>query len=639
MNFDLRANLNWLKPVSSWFFDRTQWLYPLYATFIFIVAVFVLHQAYIKGEFEALLAFGLGPSLLMILLALLIIQLGFTSTQLSHVSFDRVTQVGLIWITGFAGAALINGLASLIYPLINSQFEKKKILSASFNSLHNAGMFALSIYFSGKIYVSLGGSIPLVSLTVEDFSYALVVFLSMQFFNVTFMFFKTLIAFGRILEKPDWLALAIEFSATMIALLFALIHNNAELSVSLLFVIFLLSTFYCVKHLNSLTSSLTFRIEQIMSLRSIAKAISSSLILRDVTQKIYQECCQMFNFREFYFGVLDEKTCLIKYEIGRPLKNEKLISSEEVTHHLLAKVIKERQPLYLPSFSNCSADESILIKENQNEGSFIGVPIHFDNEILGVISLESELNHSFSQSDFNFVRALANHAGIAIKNAVLFQKSEERKDELEQKVRYRTEQIEAQKRALSDLNSHLEIANQQKDELLENLKRTAEELELQCRQDALTGLYNRRHVDGYLEHELERVKRSKGTFSLALLDIDYFKRVNDEFSHSVGDETLKVVAGLLTSHVRSMDMVARIGGEEILICLPDTNKKDAVLLCDRLRLVIQNYDWQSVAEGLELTVSLGVAEFDPAQSTDLLIKRCDVKLYQAKHYGRNRVCS
>ena len=215
----------------------------------------------------------------------------------------------------------------------------------------------------------------------------------------------------------------------------------------------------------------------------------------------------------------------------------------------------------------------------------------------------------------------------------------ERKEQLEQKVRDRVADIERQGTALVEVNRALEAANRRQEELVRSLQATSEELERQNREDALTGLFNRRHMDQFLHREHERAQRQQLPLSVAMIDIDHFKTVNDTFSHQVGDAVLKTMASNLVAKVRALDLVARYGGEEILLCMPDTGVDEAAGVCERARAAIAAHDWSVIAPGLHLTASFGLAQATPDGGVAELLRDCDRKLYEAKHAGRNQVRS
>jgi diguanylate cyclase (GGDEF)-like protein/PAS domain S-box-containing protein len=160
-------------------------------------------------------------------------------------------------------------------------------------------------------------------------------------------------------------------------------------------------------------------------------------------------------------------------------------------------------------------------------------------------------------------------------------------------------------------------------------------LEQQANTDPLTGLFNRRSFTSFCEHEFLRANRYFQPFSLMIIDIDLFKAVNDTYGHLVGDEVIKRVAKICHEHIREADVLARIGGEEFAILLPDTDIDSAYILAERLRQVQQQYD-EPLAP--PITISIGVATIHPQDKTfSELFKRADKALYSSKNSGRNSV--
>ena len=182
-------------------------------------------------------------------------------------------------------------------------------------------------------------------------------------------------------------------------------------------------------------------------------------------------------------------------------------------------------------------------------------------------------------------------------------------------------------------------ANQDKTRLLDRLREQSEAYERQAREDALTGLPNRRVFDEALAREFSRQQRSGHPLCLVVLDIDHFKTVNDRFSHSVGDQVLKEVGHLLRSACREGDLPARLGGEEFALLLGDTTAAEAEQLCGRLQTLFHNrQDWGGV-QGLSVTFSAGLvqARNDDNRALDLY-QRADHALYRAKSSGRDVTC-
>ena len=167
------------------------------------------------------------------------------------------------------------------------------------------------------------------------------------------------------------------------------------------------------------------------------------------------------------------------------------------------------------------------------------------------------------------------------------------------------------------------------------LYRLKEEFRRQAATAPLTGLYNRRYFVEHAEKEFNRAKRHNHDLSLISLDIDYFKRINDTYGHLVGDSVLKALSNRLLPLIRREDIIARIGGEEFSIHLPNTSKNTALRIAERLRLEIDNAHLHGEVKA---TISLGVAGFDAeTEGFDEMFKCADNALYQAKKAGRNRV--
>lgn len=161
--------------------------------------------------------------------------------------------------------------------------------------------------------------------------------------------------------------------------------------------------------------------------------------------------------------------------------------------------------------------------------------------------------------------------------------------------------------------------------------------------DALTGLFNRSHILERLKTEVQRASRYHEFVSIIMIDIDYFKKINDTFGHLTGDAVLKMVANLLKTTVRDVDIVGRYGGEEFIIICPNTDQHGSKILGDRIRQNILQHDFEIPEKILKVTLSLGICSSIPASSEniELFITRhialADRALYQAKTSGRNRV--
>ncbi|MDJ0761870.1 MAG: GGDEF domain-containing protein [Myxococcota bacterium] len=156
-------------------------------------------------------------------------------------------------------------------------------------------------------------------------------------------------------------------------------------------------------------------------------------------------------------------------------------------------------------------------------------------------------------------------------------------------------------------------------------------------EDPLTGLNNRRTLETQLARKFAQAKRNKLPLTVAIADIDYFKRVNDTFFHQVGDEVLKIVAQIFTDNLREYDVVSRYGGEEFVVLLYDTSLEAGTRICERIRRAIETYEWQKLAVGLTVTISFGLSINNRFDHHEKMLSFADKKLYEAKQNGRNQI--
>ncbi|HKD14283.1 MAG TPA: diguanylate cyclase [Candidatus Angelobacter sp.] len=213
------------------------------------------------------------------------------------------------------------------------------------------------------------------------------------------------------------------------------------------------------------------------------------------------------------------------------------------------------------------------------------VPLILFGEKLGILALDSASKNSFDVEDVQPLESVADICAAAIQNANYF----------------------ARMRQLAYI-------------------------------DGLTGIHNRRYFEMRIVEELERASRFQGRMSVIMVDIDHFKRLNDEFGHLLGDEVLRVVAGLLKQQLRKVDMVCRYGGEEFAVVVPETTGENVVTVAEKLRRQVETHPFPGVPR--PVTISCGVAEYPVHGSTrDEVVAAADSALYMAKQGGRNRVAA
>jgi diguanylate cyclase (GGDEF)-like protein len=162
----------------------------------------------------------------------------------------------------------------------------------------------------------------------------------------------------------------------------------------------------------------------------------------------------------------------------------------------------------------------------------------------------------------------------------------------------------------------------------------ARKLEQLATIDKLSGLYNRMKIENYCEMEIDKVKRYNEVFSVILIDIDYFKEINDDYGHNIGDRVISSISKILQSSIRRVDYVGRWGGEEFLILLPKTTAQQAFQIAEKIRITIMEEDFSPAQN---ITISAGITEYMQGDTTEKIIQRADEELYKAKESGRNQI--
>ncbi|WP_127477565.1 sensor domain-containing diguanylate cyclase [Sulfurivermis fontis] len=250
-------------------------------------------------------------------------------------------------------------------------------------------------------------------------------------------------------------------------------------------------------------------------------------------------------------------------------------------------------------------------------GSLISLPIKASGEVLGVLNVSHPHAEFFTEAQERSLVIFANFLGQMLVNNRLL-------NSMENMVRERTRQLE---QALADA---------------EALKRRYAELSVI---DELTGLHNRRFFFPESRSALARSLRYKKGFCLLLLDIDHFKGINDVHGHNLGDEVLRRCAELLRQQVREVDVLARFGGEEFIIAVPDTELEGAKQLAERIRAAVKDTEFNIDGRRIKVTVSIGIAcllaqdKADAQIILERLISEADQALYFGKHNGRDKACA
>jgi diguanylate cyclase (GGDEF)-like protein len=191
--------------------------------------------------------------------------------------------------------------------------------------------------------------------------------------------------------------------------------------------------------------------------------------------------------------------------------------------------------------------------------------------------------------------------------------------------------------ANSELEERVRSRTTELAEALQREQRLSAQLAELTVRDALTGLHNRRHMDDTIDRMFRYAVRSGHPLSIAIIDLDDFKRVNDRYTHLVGDQVLRESAAVLEGSIRGSDELVRMGGEEFALLMPGTSLKEAMTVCDRIRATLEAHPWHSIVEGISVTASFGVATTGTAREVSELVRAADEQLLRAKRSGKNRV--
>ncbi len=175
--------------------------------------------------------------------------------------------------------------------------------------------------------------------------------------------------------------------------------------------------------------------------------------------------------------------------------------------------------------------------------------------------------------------------------------------------------------------------------LQDELKKKNAELQELSGIDQLTGVSNRRRFMEFFDREFFRSRRHRNELSFAIFDVDFFKQINDRFGHLVGDAVLVQIVRMIEKSIRLSDIIGRYGGDELIVLLPQTDLEGALLLAERIRTQIENFEFPGATQAIKITASAGVGTYPHIAATkvDELLQKADEALYRAKAYGRNRI--
>ncbi|MBN2363675.1 sensor domain-containing diguanylate cyclase [candidate division WOR-3 bacterium] len=324
-------------------------------------------------------------------------------------------------------------------------------------------------------------------------------------------------------------------------------------------------------------------------INDLADKFVRSIYFKDVIEIFTVKLRETFNYEDFLIVLVDKYSVVTHTKSGNNIFFcDRLGTDFSLSPRSIARlVIKKNISLNETNFQkNTSVSRFILHPDDGsvNVMSFLAAPVPSKEEPCGAVFLMSNYLNNYEKKDSELLEVFARLLGAAISRAKLY-----------------------------------------------------EEKERLSLKDGLTGLYNHRYFQELLDEEISRCSRTTSSLSLLIMDIDFFKKINDAFGHRTGDTVLTGISSYLANSVRKFDSVARYGGEELTVILPECPYKEAVMISEKLRQGIESLEWQDQnGVPFKVTVSIGVSSYPlRAQTKEDLIEDADESLYSAKEGGRN----
>jgi diguanylate cyclase (GGDEF)-like protein len=341
----------------------------------------------------------------------------------------------------------------------------------------------------------------------------------------------------------------------------------------------------------SVNQALNERVLELYTLYNVSRTLSMTLQLNELFDLSMNVLAETLNLNQFCLMLLDESTgkLVIQASHGMPQEIGKpgMACMED---GISWKVARGGKAVLINDISQ--EKKFFYFKGSKiREGSYLGVPLmKRDGQVLGVLNAHKSRAHAFKDADLRLFESVAEHVAIAIDNALIYKQTREL-----------------------------------------------------MHRDELTNLYNRRYFFERFDREIYRADRYHHPISLLMVDIDHFKLINDAHGHLAGDAALRRLARILEKRLRKADLLARYGGEEFLALLPETNKKGALCVAEKLRAEVERTDFAAdlgASQPVHFTVTIGVASMpQDTENGKTLLDLADKALYFGKARGRNQVCA
>jgi diguanylate cyclase (GGDEF)-like protein len=335
--------------------------------------------------------------------------------------------------------------------------------------------------------------------------------------------------------------------------------------------------------------SLRRKLQVLQTLNEVVQAINSSLKPKEILNTIMEKAAELIMAEGWSVLLINEGTNELVFEAASGKAGKKLLGMRlKIGQGVAGWVAHYGKPLIVPDVAKDPRFYSGVDRQTKfTTKSVLCVPMRSRDRILGVVEVVNKMGgEQFTQDDFEIFENVVAHLTIALEKAQMYRKME----------------------AASQI-------------------------------DDLTQLYNTRYCNLFLDNFLIERKDTRGIISLVFLDIDFFKLVDDNFGHLVGSETLKIVGERMGRVLRKNDVIVRYGGDEYIVLLPNTDKKTALIIAERIRKEISREPFYAFGnKKFNITVTLGVATYpEDAKTRDELIGKADRAMYEGKMSGRNKV--
>ncbi len=323
-------------------------------------------------------------------------------------------------------------------------------------------------------------------------------------------------------------------------------------------------------------------------LRSTINAISTSVEIKEIVESAGNNLPNLFDFSSFgVFWKEDLLLFLYQEESCPPSFSQEVVKNMINVFSILGEESIDADRITVQVDSRKLTAKQRMVSPKATLKSHLTLPLAVEGEILGCLSLNSDQPNAFDAQDLQFLSVIGYQMAASLKHFQRFS-------------------------SVKNMATY----------------------------DTLTGLYNRRYFEERLGVEAEKSFYSGIPLSLVMVDIDHFKKVNDTFGHTEGDQILCRISSLLKNSVRRKDTVARYGGEEFILILPEAGLEQSFVIAERIRQSVENTLFEVGRAQVNLTLSMGISSFPShrVKSKEELIKIADQALYDAKRGGRNKVC-